>query len=366
MPKVNELFVFSVFKSIPAFIGDSLKIFKTIILYSLILALVLNTGLQALAQTATGTATPEETPAVVSTPISPAQRLLIDTKYNTIGGLQYIQGGEPVAVDDLDELFKPEKDPELNRLWGTSKSSGALGGWGQGLGTGLLAGGILVSADSKGQTNTNIGLGVALGGAVLLVAGSLLNFQAKTTQFGAVERYNQLTREAQHSNPVTAILSTGPAQLNPIEVRFSTLGGFNYKAGEKDLSDDREMENLISPLNDFEVNRMMKQSESSGTVCAVLGTTAVVGVVGSLVGFASTSSTDNRTPYAWTYLGSMALFVVADFFGLESQTAKFNAVQRYNRFAYGEEQLLPQGPSNEKDLLNFNDNRNVTSGAQKP
>jgi len=193
-----------------------LKIHRIFFSLFLTVLLILNTFLPAWAQTAAETVTPLETPTAVSTPASPTQRLLIDAKFNTISGLQYIQGGEPVAMDDLDDLFKPEKDPELSRLWGTSKSSGALGGWGIGLGTGVLAGGILVSAEAKGQSNTNIGLGCALGGAVLLVAGSLLNSQAKTTQFSAVQRYNQLTREAQHSSPVTAILSTGPTQLNPI------------------------------------------------------------------------------------------------------------------------------------------------------
>jgi hypothetical protein len=50
-------------------------------------------------------------------------------------------------------------------------------------------------------------------------------------------------------------------------------------------------------------------------------------------------------------LGGDVTFDIGLLFATESQTTKFNAVQRYNRFAYGREQMLPQTPMDEKSLL---------------
>jgi len=54
-----------------------------------------------------------------------------------------------------------------------------------------------------------------------------------------------------------------------------------------------------------------------------------------------------------TAVGGSLTFNIGGFFRTEAQTAKFNSVQRYNRFARGEEQKLPGGPADEKELLNF-------------
>jgi hypothetical protein len=63
------------------------------------------------------------------------------------------------------------------------------------------------------------------------------------------------------------------------------------------------------------------------------------------------SSGSQQPPFLITAAGGAVLFDIGMLFGSESQTAKFNAVQRYNRFANGREQVLPQAPTDEKSLL---------------
>jgi hypothetical protein len=43
--------------------------------------------------------------------------------------------------------------------------------------------------------------------------------------------------------------------------------------------------------------------------------------------------------------------LIASLLGLDSQSSKYNAVERYNRVVRGEDQPLPQAPADEKSLL---------------
>src|SRR5581483_1764906 len=99
--------------------------------------------------------------------------------------------------------------------------------------------------------------------------------------------------------------------------------------------------------------RLLKKSESSESNGKIFGTVGFLGLVTGLVGILKTSSSQ-QTPFLITAIGGAVSFDIGNLFQTEAQTSKFNSVQRYNRFARGEEQVLPQTPQDEKALLNFN------------
>ena len=152
---------------------------------------------------------------------------------------------------------------------------------------------------------------------------------------------------------VTLISKTpDTAKLKPIEIHYSTLSGLCYSLDCEFLMSDKNFEDLINPLNDYEAIRLLKRSESSASTAPIFEIIGLAGVITGVTGLL-TSPSEQHTPFWITAIGGGISFDVGGLFQTEAQTAKFNAVQRYNRFARGDEQILPQTPLDEKSLLKF-------------
>jgi hypothetical protein len=141
-------------------------------------------------------------------------------------------------------------------------------------------------------------------------------------------------------------------KLKPLEISFTTLGGLSYSLDGSLLRDYKDFERIIDPLRDFEASRLLKRSEDSHAEANLFRLAGVAGFLTGLVGVLATSS-GQQTPFWLTGAGGAVLVNIGGLFENEAQTTKFNCAQRYNRFARGEEQVLPQGPQDEKSLLNF-------------
>ncbi|HEY5039185.1 MAG TPA: hypothetical protein VIJ93_08960 [bacterium] len=157
----------------------------------------------------------------------------------------------------------------------------------------------------------------------------------------------------------TAPNSSSPATLNlkPIEVNYTTLSGLHYSIGDETLSNYVDFEQLLFPLKDYETIRLLKQSESSELRAKIFNGVGLAGFATGIVGLL-TSPSNQQIPFWITAIGGGISLDVGGLFFSESQTTKFNSVQRYNRFARGEEQVMPQGPSDEKSLLQFDKTEN--------
>lgn len=167
----------------------------------------------------------------------------------------------------------------------------------------------------------------------------------------------QALAQAQPASPASG--------LRPVEVRFSTLGGLRYAIDDVPLSSYADLERIISPLHDYEASRLLKRSESSDSNSKIFSGAGVVGLLSGLAGILA-NSPDKRAPFWITAAAGGVCFDIGMLFRSESSTSKFNCVQRYNRFARGEEQVLPQGPSDEKSLLSFPAKPEVSSLTQTP
>lgn len=145
----------------------------------------------------------------------------------------------------------------------------------------------------------------------------------------------------------------GPdAKMRPIEVHSSTLFGLQYSLDDSPLLSYRDFEELIAPLRDQEATRLLRKSESSALSGSIL---RLLGFAGALTGAAGllTGSSNEQTGFLLTAAGGGICINIGGLFQSESQSAKFNCVQRYNRFARGEEHVLPEAPADEKSLLDF-------------
>jgi hypothetical protein len=146
--------------------------------------------------------------------------------------------------------------------------------------------------------------------------------------------------------------STGSNALKPIEINYSTLTGLCYFHDGESLTQYKEFEDLIYPLKDFEASRLLKRSETSDFDAKIFTSAGFAGLVTGIVGLLTTSS-KHQTGFWMTAVGGAILIDIGGLFQSEAQTSKFNCAQRYNRFARGEEQVLPQVPKDENSLLNF-------------
>ena len=142
--------------------------------------------------------------------------------------------------------------------------------------------------------------------------------------------------------------------LKPIVVQDSTLFGLTYSLNDEMLLNQKDFEDIIFPLNDFESIRLLKRSASSGSVAGIFHLIGIGGVLTGLTGILA-SPNNRQIPYWITAIGGGITFEISGFFQSEAGTARFNAVQRYNRFARGEMQVLPQTPKDEKSLLKFDE-----------
>lgn len=161
--------------------------------------------------------------------------------------------------------------------------------------------------------------------------------------------------------------SSSPAEikLKPILIHYSTLGGLRYSTEEEPLLNYKDLKELIDPLRDYEALRLLKVSESSGVKAEIFGGVGWAGLLTGIVGILRTPSSQ-QTGFWIAAIGGGVSIDISGFFRSESDTAKFNCVQRYNRFARGEEQVLPKTPADEKALLNFNSSNPAPSKTPVP
>ena len=139
----------------------------------------------------------EDTP--VPTPTHPP----ITTHWTTLGGMQYLKNDKTLSGPELKALIKSIDDQQATALLNTSESDETLGFFG-------LGGSVILSVGSLFFPNTHVhifGLDIstpympiAVPGAVLGVAGGLLELEANTAKYTAVQRYNRVTK---HSNSIT-------------------------------------------------------------------------------------------------------------------------------------------------------------------
>ena len=150
--------------------------------------------------------------------------------------------------------------------------------------------------------------------------------------------------------PTVTPVSSSNIGLKPIDVRFSTLNGLSYAQGDDELKNYQDFQEVLGSIKDFETQRLLNGSESAQFTSKLFESVGFVGAIVGVTGLLTTSA-NQQPPYWITAIGGGVLFDIGTFFGMEAQTAKFNAVQRYNRFAYGREAVLPQAPTDEKSLL---------------
>lgn len=163
-----------------------------------------------------------------------------------------------------------------------------------------------------------------------------------------------------HADDKTAKTNTNGPGLKPVRIEYRTLGGFQYSIDDRLLVHDKDFEDLVAPLNDYEALRLIKKSEASEFDSGIIRAVGFAGFATGIIGILTTSSS-HRTPFWVTAIGGAVLFDTGGFFQLEAQSSKFNCVQRYNRFAHGEEQVLPKGPEDEKSLLNFDSGKDSST-----
>jgi hypothetical protein len=144
------------------------------------------------------------------------------------------------------------------------------------------------------------------------------------------------------------------AKLKPVEIHYATLTGLCYSIDNELLVRNKDFEDLIFPLRDYETIRLLKRSESSTSTGEIIKIIGLAGVVTGITGLL-TSPVEQHTPFWLTAIGGGISFDLGGLFQSEAQTTKFNAIQRYNRFVRGEEQVLPQTPLDEKSLLKFDE-----------
>jgi hypothetical protein len=160
-----------------------------------------------------------------------------------------------------------------------------------------------------------------------------------------------LTLWAQTASVTPAATAAASVTLNliPIDTRLTTLDGLTYIQSGDEVKSYRDFHSIFDPLNDFETERLINHSQSVFVASKLVESAGLIGVVVGVVELFTHSS--NQTPWWITAAGGGVVFDIGTFFGADAQTSKFNAVQRYNRFAYGREQVLPQTSVDEKSLL---------------
>ena len=280
----------------------------------------------------------------------------VEVRSYPLGGLQYSFEDIRLLNDrQFEDLIYPLGDPEAGRLLKKSESSKDAGGILSLLGgAGVVAGGVgILSASSADQARPWIVCGV--GSFFLWGAGGVLRSEGETSKFSAVQRFNSLAR-GNSSLPV--FYDQNHHEIVPLEVRYGTWEGFGYFADGNGPVSDRRLEQLALPLGDHEVTRLLRKSENSGNIsfwfkaAGILGAAAGVGIL------AADPSRKGGIPWTVPWIGGLVFTDIGVLFGLESASDKFNAVERYNRFARGKEQVLPPQPKNEKELLDFKDPEN--------
>lgn len=157
------------------------------------------------------------------------------------------------------------------------------------------------------------------------------------------------------------VTPTATPARKPIVVKYRTMEGINFYYSGLKIGDNKELAKIIQPLNDPEINRLLKLSNDdvgSGTALLIAGTPVLVGgIVWSAVSYNGGNNIDTGGEIAG---GAVAVVgAVLDYVGLfkflEFHTARFAAVQRYNAIIHGDdlEPLSLQKPGLQTDLLAF-------------
>ncbi len=223
--------------------------------------------------------------------------------------LAYSQDQQTLETGDIEMGLGALRYGEITRLIQTERSSRETGLWFNALGdgAGLLGTGWLL----WGSNNTaNTGWALLLGGVGLRVAGALFFDQAETSLYNAVERSNSLYWEK------TGALSSGlkARGLTAIHTSYSAWKGFEYESDGNRLTDHRGFEEKFSATNDFEVQRLFRDSEGQGAAGTWLAVLGGAGGLGTAVGYLSSQTSNEKTAAAWGFVASTVLFGVGEYF----------------------------------------------------
>jgi hypothetical protein len=127
-------------------------------------------------------------------------------------------------------------------------------------------------------------------------------------------------------------LDSTPA-TSPITTHWTTLGGMQYLQNDKVLNGS-ELKTVIESLNDPQANSFLSKSESDETV-GFIGLGGSVGLSLLSLLFPNTHiyviGLDISTPYLPIAAPGAVLGLAGGLLVLESSTAKYAAVQRYDR-----------------------------------
>lgn len=121
--------------------------------------------------------------------------------------------------------------------------------------------------------------------------------------------------------------------LKTIDMEFRTWGGLKYMHEGKKLKGMGDFKSVIGAAGDAEADRMLAVSKSSrgaSALCGLLGVSAVIAGIISLPDHADLFDDGAGTGTALT-MGGAGLILVGNLFNTRADTARFNAVQRYNQ-----------------------------------
>ncbi len=134
-----------------------------------------------------------------STPVPAPTHPPITTHWTTLGGMQYLQNDKVLSGPELKNVINSIDDPQASALLNKSESDETLGFFG-------LGGSVILSVGSLFFPNTHIyifGLDIstpympiAVPGAALGIVGGLLELEAGTAKYAAVQRYNRFTKQS--------------------------------------------------------------------------------------------------------------------------------------------------------------------------
>jgi hypothetical protein len=152
--------------------------------------------------------------------------------------------------------------------------------------------------------------------------------------------------------------------LTPIKIHYTTLEGLQYSFEEVPLTEYRQFEILVSPLRDYEATRLLKRSEAASLNATIFGVAGFLSLATGVVGIL-TSNKDQQGGFLAAAIGGAITWDIGQLFQSEARTTRFNCVQRFNRFARGEEQVLPDTPQDEKSLIEFDKTKESTTENKK-
>jgi hypothetical protein len=127
--------------------------------------------------------------------------------------------------------------------------------------------------------------------------------------------------------------NTGSISRRLISMEFRTLGGMRYLYGDKRLRGCGDFEDVIFKAGDPEATRMIRTSRSSRNASTVLGLLGVSAFVASILTLPDGHDVfDDGTDTSNALLaGGACLLMASDLYQKRMETARFNAVQRYNQ-----------------------------------